>query len=80
MIRSDIYICFLINYSYMFCVHLKGTFRPFFLTNFCLGAFKKRLFQKQTYRHKEQTCGCRGVGWGVGWTGSLGFVDANYYI
>ena len=37
--------------------------------------------QKQTHRHREQTCGCQ-VG-GVereGWTGCSGFVDANYYI
>ena len=37
--------------------------------------------QKQTHRHREQTCGCQGGGWvGDGWTGSLGLVDANYYI
>ena len=30
--------------------------------------------QKQTHRHREQTCGYQGVG------GSLGLVDANYYI
>ena len=37
--------------------------------------------QKQTHRHREQTCGCQGVG-GVGrgkdW--ELGLADANYYI
>ena len=35
--------------------------------------------QKQTHRHREQTCGCR---WGQGeeWSGSLGLADANYYI
>ena len=37
--------------------------------------------QKQTHRHREQTCGCQGGGEkGEGWTGSLGLVDANYYI
>jgi len=36
--------------------------------------------QKQTHRHREQICGCRGMGEGVGWTGSLGLVDANYSI
>ena len=41
--------------------------------------------EKQTPRHREQTCGCQGVaGWGqgmtVGWTGSLGLIQANYYI
>ena len=31
--------------------------------------------------HREQTCGCQGRGGvGEGWTGSLGLVDANYYI
>ena len=37
--------------------------------------------QKQTHRHREQTCGCQG-GRGVeeGWIGSLGLADANYYI
>ena len=34
---------------------------------------------KQTHRHREQTCGCRG-GMGEGSTGSLGLADANYYI
>ena len=36
--------------------------------------------QKQTHRHREQTCGCqgsRGLG-GMDW--SSGLVDANYYI
>ena len=30
----------------------------------------------------KQTCGCQGVGGeaGEGWTGSLGLVDANYYV
>ena len=35
--------------------------------------------KKQTHRHRDQTCGCQGVG-GEGWTGSLRLVDANYYI
>ena len=35
--------------------------------------------QKLTDRHGEQTCGCQG-GVGGGGTGSLGLVDANYYI
>ena len=35
--------------------------------------------QKQTYGHREQTYGCQ-EGEGVGWTGSLGLVDTNYYI
>ena len=35
--------------------------------------------QKQTCRHREQTCGCQGRGgWGEGWIGSLGLADANY--
>ena len=37
--------------------------------------------QKQTHRHREQTCGCQKEGeMGEGWTGSLGLADANYYI
>ena len=37
--------------------------------------------QKPTHRYREQTCGCQGWdGEGEGWTGSLGLVDANYYI
>ena len=34
--------------------------------------------QKQTHRHREQTCGCQWQ-WG-GWRGRLGLVDANHYI
>ena len=36
--------------------------------------------QKQTHRHGEQTLVAKGEGEGVGRTGSLGLVDANYYI
>ena len=37
--------------------------------------------QKQTHRHREQTCGCEGRGVdGEGWIGSLGLGDANYYV
>ena len=37
--------------------------------------------QKQTHRHRDQACGCQeGGGEGEGWTGSLGLVDANYYV
>ena len=37
--------------------------------------------QKQTHKHREQTCGCQGgVVVGEGWTGNSGLVDANYYI
>ena len=35
--------------------------------------------EKQTHKHREQTCGCQG-GMGEGWIGSLGLADANYYI
>ena len=39
------------------------------------------LSKKQTHRHREQTSGCQGGGGeGERWTGSLGLVDANYYI
>ena len=33
--------------------------------------------QKQTHRHRDQTCGCQDGGEGYGWTGNLGLVDAN---
>ena len=36
--------------------------------------------RKETHGHGEQTCGCQGGGEGVGWTGSLGLVDANSSI
>ena len=37
--------------------------------------------QKQTHRHREQTCGCQGEGEvGEGRIGRLGSADANYYI
>ena len=37
--------------------------------------------QKQTHRHKYQTCGCQGGGGArEGWTESLGLADANSYI
>ena len=36
--------------------------------------------QKQTQRHREQICGCRGEGVGEGWIGSFGLADTSYYI
>ena len=37
--------------------------------------------QKQTHRHREQTCGYqRKGGVGEGRIGSFGLADANYYI
>ena len=37
--------------------------------------------QKQTHRHREQTCGCQeGGGVAERWIRSLGLADANYYI
>ena len=36
------------------------------------------IYRKETHGHGEQTCGYQGVGEGMGWTGSLGLVDANY--
>ena len=37
--------------------------------------------QKQTQRHREQTCDCQGGGRvGEGQSGSVGLVDANYYV
>ena len=37
---------------------------------------------KQIHRHREKTYSCQGRGGrkGMGLTGSLGLVDANYYI
>ena len=47
----------------------------------CSHIFYLSMKQKQTYRHRGQTCGCQGGGWvGEGCTGSLGLADANYYI
>ena len=35
--------------------------------------------EKQTHRHREQTCGCQGrEGVEEGRIGSLGLADANY--
>ena len=37
--------------------------------------------QKQTHRHRQQTCGCQARdGEGKVCTGNLGLVDVNYYI
>ena len=36
--------------------------------------------QKQTHRYRKQTCDCQGEDSWEGWIGSLGLVDANYYI
>ena len=36
--------------------------------------------QKQTHRHREQSCGFQGGGGAEGRTGNLGLADANYYI
>ena len=36
--------------------------------------------QKQTHRHREETCSGKGGKGGSEWTESLGLVDANYYI
>ena len=43
---------------------------------------KLSMKQKQTHRHREQTCGYQGVGEAVGEgeIGNLGLADANYYI
>ena len=34
--------------------------------------------QKQTHRHREQTCGCQEGGGVGGISGSLGLADVNY--
>ena len=36
--------------------------------------------QKQTHKHGEQICGCQGGGRGVGSTGNLELIDANYCL
>ena len=37
--------------------------------------------QKQTHRHREQTCGCQGGGEVEEvWIGSFGLTNANYYV
>ena len=36
--------------------------------------------RKETHGPGQQTCGCLGKGEGVGWTGSLGLMDANYCL
>ena len=36
--------------------------------------------QKQTYRHREHTCGCQGGLGGRGTDLELGLADANYYM
>ena len=36
--------------------------------------------QKQTHRHREQTCGCQGEGCGGGMDLEFGISRWNYYI
>ena len=36
--------------------------------------------RKETHGLGEKTCGCQGEGEGVGWTGNLGLIDANYCL
>ena len=36
--------------------------------------------QKQTQRHREQACGCQGVGGGGEKHWGLGLADANCYV
>ena len=36
--------------------------------------------QKQIHGHGEHTCGFLGGKGGVGWTGNLGLIDANYCL
>ena len=40
---------------------------------------KKKKNNTKPYGHEEQTCGCQGGG-RLGWTGSLGLINANAYI
>ena len=42
--------------------------------------YDTNLKQKQTHRHREETCGCQGRGGvGEGCIGSLGLADINYF-
>ena len=36
--------------------------------------------QKEIHGHGEQTVVAQGEGEGVGWTGNLGLLDANYCV
>ena len=36
--------------------------------------------RKENHGLGEQTCGCQGVGEGVGWIGNLGLIDADYCL
>ena len=38
------------------------------------------IYRTENHRHGKQTCGAKGEGEGVGWTGNLGLVDANSSI
>ena len=41
--------------------------------------FNEPFHRKETHGLGEQTWGCQGGG-GVGWTGNLGLIDANYCL
>ena len=52
-----------------------------YMWNLNCGTNEPTLKQKQTHRRRDQTCGCQvGGEEGAGQTGSLGLVDASYYI
>ena len=36
--------------------------------------------RKETHGLGEQTCGCQGGEGGSGWPGSLGLLDADYWL
>ena len=64
---------------------LKKQERPRPYDSTCMGTLNvdSNIFakQKQTYRYREQACGCQGVGdMGEGRTGSLRLADMSYYI
>ena len=41
---------------------------------------KEPFHRNENHGLGEQTCGCQGRGGGVGSTGNLGLIDANYCI
>ena len=49
-----------------------------YIWNLIYGTMNLSIEKKQTHGLGEQICGCQVEGEGVGWTGSLGLIDANY--
>ena len=52
-----------------------------FMSNLKYGTNELIYKEKQTHRHREQTCGCQGGSGVVGRrTGNWRLTDANYYV